>query len=156
MVDIEELALLPICKDLTTDEKQFVRPFLKRKEYDADEIVFSHASSGGGKLYLILEGELKISRAIAKGKEHILDTLRNGQFFGSISVIDGGKHTATVKTTKDSVLYTMTKSNLDKIAADNPTIGLKLLFPLVYSLSGFLRAMDEKFIETVKFVTFGK
>src|SRR3990172_2740352 len=131
MVDIKELALLPICNDLTDEEKRYVSPFLKRKEYEADEIVFTQANSGGGKLYLILEGELKVSRAITKGKEHTLDILKEGQFFGSISVIDSGKHTATVKTTKDTVLYTITKANLDNIAVDNPQIGLKFLFPIV-------------------------
>jgi CRP/FNR family cyclic AMP-dependent transcriptional regulator len=155
MLGIGELSSLPICKDLTDDEKRFVRSYLKRKEYESDEIVFTHASSGG-KLYLVLEGELKITRTIGEGKEHTLSVLRNGQFFGAISVIDGGKHTATVKTTKDTVLYTLTKANLDSIALENPRIGLKILFPLVHSLAGFLRAMDEKFIETVRFVTFSK
>lgn len=155
MLDIAELSVLPICKGLTIEEKQYVRTYLKRKEYEADEVVFTYGGSGGA-LYLILEGELKISRSIAKGKEHTLGVLNAGAFFGAISVIDGGKHTATVKTTKDTVLYTLTKANLDNMAVENPQIGLKFLFPLVHSLAEFLRSMDEKFIETIKFVTTGK
>ena len=155
MLDIAELSALPICKGLTIEERHYVRTYLKRKEYEADETVFIYGSTGG-KLYLILEGELKISRSIAQGKEHTLGILTDGGFFGAISVIDGGKHTATVKTTKDTVLYTLTKANLDNMARENPQIGLKFLFPLVSSLAEFLRSMDEKFIETVKFVSEGK
>ena len=154
MVLAEDLSNFSIFQDITEQEKQIVAKYLKRKEYEADERVFSYGETGG-KLYLVAKGELMITRMIEEGKEHILGTLHKHQYFGGISVIDGGRHSASIKTTKETVLLTLTRANLDAIAQDNPAFGNKLLIHMIHSLANFLRTMDEKFIEALKFLSSG-
>ncbi|HLC15171.1 MAG TPA: cyclic nucleotide-binding domain-containing protein [Thermodesulfovibrionia bacterium] len=154
MVTPEELSQFSIFQDLTDGEKQIVARYLKRKEFETGEKVFSYGEDGG-KLYLVADGELVVTRMVEEGKEHKLGLLQKHQYFGGISVIDGGKHSATVKTTRETFLLTLTKANLDAIAKENPVLGSKLLLHMIHSLANFLRAMDEKFIEAVKFLTSG-
>lgn len=152
MIIDEDLSIFPMFQELTEQEKQTVATYLKRKEYEVGEIVFSYGETGG-KLYLVAEGELVITRIVEDGKEHTLGTLHRHEYFGGMSVIDGGKHSATVKTTQETVLLTLTKSNLDTIAQENPALGNKLLIHMIHSLAHFLRIMDEKFIEAIKFLS---
>ena len=64
----------------------------------AGEIVF----------YLIAKGECIISIVDEKKNSKVVDTMRNGEFFGEISMIYGCKRTATVLSGKYTTLATLT------------------------------------------------
>ena len=48
--------------------------------------------------------------------------MRNGEFFGEISLIYGCKRTATVCSAKYSTLATLTKKNYDEILLEFPDL----------------------------------
>jgi len=61
--------------------------------------------------YLIAKGAVDVFIVDQKKKEKMVDTMRNGEFFGEISMIYGCKRTATIKSAKYSTLAKLNKKN---------------------------------------------
>jgi CRP/FNR family cyclic AMP-dependent transcriptional regulator len=61
-------------------------------------------------MYIILEGEVKVVRAMEEGKEIIVSMHSSGEFFGELSLMDGKTTPATVIATKDSSTALITKA----------------------------------------------
>jgi CRP/FNR family transcriptional regulator len=61
-------------------------------------------------MYIILEGEVKVVRAMEEGKEIIVSMHSSGEFFGELSLMDGRTTPATVIATKDSTTALITKA----------------------------------------------
>src|SRR5918998_2418256 len=60
-----------------------------------DGMVVCSQGSDGDAMYLIVHGQVQVS-LIAKDRKVIVGTLGQGDTFGEISLLDGGKRTATV------------------------------------------------------------
>jgi len=100
----------------------------------------------GKEMCIVLSGGVKVSTLSADGKEIIFDLLSEGDFFGELSLLDGGPRTATVTTLVPSVLVILERSFLIPFLEANPATATRLLHLLAHRL----RVMD-KFLEEVLF-----
>jgi CRP/FNR family cyclic AMP-dependent transcriptional regulator len=100
----------------------------------------------GEEMCVVLSGGVKVSTLSADGKEIIFDLLSAGDFFGELSLLDGGPRTATVTTLVPSVLAIINRSFLIPFLENNPTIAIRLL----HILANRLRTVDT-FLEEVLF-----
>lgn len=78
-------------------------------------------------MYLILEGRVKVIRVSEEGKEIILALHRTGDFFGEMSLIDGGAVSATVMAADDSTIAIISKDNFYALLNTQKKIFLNLL-----------------------------
>ena len=76
----------------------------------------------GGTFYVILEGEAKVKRGA-----RTLGRLEPGDFFGEISLLDGGPRTATVVAQTPVTAIRVFKRSFDKVVAQEPTVAAKIL-----------------------------
>jgi len=76
----------------------------------------------GGTFYVILEGEAKVVRGT-----RTLGRLDPGDFFGEISLLDGGPRTATVVAQTPVMAIRVFKRSFDKVVAQEPTVAAKIL-----------------------------
>jgi len=76
----------------------------------------------GGTFYVILEGEAKVVRGT-----RTLGRLDPGDFFGEISLLDGGPRTATVVAQTPVTAIRVFKRSFDKVVAQEPTVAAKIL-----------------------------
>jgi CRP-like cAMP-binding protein len=104
------------------------RRHLKKLAEHADEIDFDErekmveAGQAGGSFYVILEGEARVvhgSKVIAR--------LGPGEFFGEISLLDGGPRTATVIAETPVRAVRVFKSSFDKVVTQEPGVASKIL-----------------------------
>ncbi len=83
-----------IFSHLSGAEADTVLALMRDQEVAKEEVVFHQHDEKGG-LYLILKGEVKISRLSRDGREVTLALLRKGNFFGDMSLLDGQPRSAT-------------------------------------------------------------
>ena len=76
----------------------------------------------GDSLYIIESGQVQISYTDEKGEDTVLSTLKPFDFFGELSLIDGGPHTATARTLTESVLLTLDRSSFYRYMEKHPLI----------------------------------
>ncbi|MBX2813665.1 MAG: cyclic nucleotide-binding domain-containing protein [Myxococcales bacterium] len=85
----------------------------------ANEVVIEYADVPKG-LYLILEGELKVSIPNESGEDVILGYLSPGKVAGEIALLDDSNTTARVTAVKQSVLMYLPKTRFFEIVAQYP------------------------------------
>lgn len=76
----------------------------------------------GGTFYVILEGAAKVTRG-----GRTIARLEPGDFFGEISLLDGGPRTATVVAETPLLAIRVFKRSFDKVVAQEPTVAAKIL-----------------------------
>jgi len=152
MVTKKDLEKIPFFSEFNDAEREEIASVTEKKELLPDTPVFSQTDPGG-KLYIVYKGEVKISRVIRESEEQVLTKLKDGDFFGGISFIDGSQHSASAMSTTDSVIFIIHKSEFDKLSEKNPMLGMKLLKLLTHSICSDLRKMNEKFYDMVQYVS---
>ena len=73
-------------------------------------------------MYIVKDGRVKVSRLLPNGKERILAFRETGEYFGEMSLLDGGTSAATVTAT---ILFT-TQRDFQKLLS-NASINTALL-----------------------------
>jgi len=102
----------------------------------------------GDAMYLILEGELRV-RMIRRGKESILATLKAGDFFGEISLLDEGPRSADVVANERSILLKMSTASFAKLRREAPALAEPFLHALGQILVGRLRMINKRYVDSV-------
>jgi CRP-like cAMP-binding protein len=118
---LDALAQVPLLKDLSHRELRRVLDAAEEYEYPADTMMAKEESAGDA-FFVILEGQ---ARVIRRGK--IVAVLWPGDFFGEISVLDGGPRTATVVAETDVRCLLVLGQEFRKLLSADPRIASKLL-----------------------------
>lgn len=105
----------------------------------------------GDAMYLILDGELRV-RLMIGGKETILATLGNGEFFGEISLFDKGPRSADVIANKDSTLLKISAESFENLIAQHPELAAPFLFAIGKTLTARIRADNKRYHDSIYFV----
>ncbi len=77
----------------------------------------------GDSFYVILEGQAKVVNVGGR----VVNRLLPGDFFGEISLLDGGSRTATVVSETPMLLLELTRAAFRKALSDEPAVAVKLL-----------------------------
>ena len=113
------------------------------EEYRGGERIFSEGSRGD-KFYLILNGAVRISKNIAGIGEEALAVLREGDYFGEMSLIDEAPRSADAIAEKRCVLSVITRADFENLLSNNKELAYELLWTFVRTLSARLRETNAK------------
>jgi CRP-like cAMP-binding protein len=102
----------------------------------------------GDAMFLILEGELRV-RVIRHGKESILATLKAGDFFGEISLLDEGPRSADVVANDRSTLLKISTASFAKLRREAPSLAEPFLHSLGQILVGRMRLLNKRYVDSV-------
>jgi CRP/FNR family transcriptional regulator len=79
-------------------------------------------------LFIINEGQVKISKLTKEGKEQIIHIFTSGDFFGELSLFSSNEiYNFDAYAISNVKICTLSKHDMDKIIMSNPEISLKLL-----------------------------
>ena len=106
------------------EEKRFVRGDTILKEEDAS----------GQTFFLIAEGSVKVVLTAEDGREAILASLSEGDFFGEMSLLDGEPRSATVRAVTKSRLLLIRREDFMQCLKRQPDLALALLSELSHRL----------------------
>jgi signal transduction histidine kinase len=96
--------------------------------------------------YMILEGEVEVTKSINKSESRLLQTLRPGDFFGEMALIHNAPRAATVTAKTDLVVLELDKESFDSVLQRSSSIALAM----VHEISNRLRENDEMAIEDLR------
>jgi predicted RND superfamily exporter protein len=99
----------------------------------------------GDKMYMVLDGELSVSRTIS-GEKTVIDKLEAGDVFGEIALISAQKRTADVFATTDVKLLTLDWKSLERFRRLSPFISAKLFLNISKILGRRLVKTTDKMV----------
>jgi CRP/FNR family transcriptional regulator, cyclic AMP receptor protein len=106
---------------------------VKTRQFPKKSTIFFQGDEND-KLYEIVDGNVKISKFTADGKEIIIEILRERDCFGFISLIDGGPCECTATALTDVSLNIISFPHLFEILEKVPEIANHLLFSSIKRL----------------------
>jgi len=124
----ESLRRVPLLAGLDRKELELLAKLAKEQRYEPGSTIVKSGASGHG-LYIIKEGNVSVVRDGQK-----VASMGPGQFFGEISVLDGGPRTADVKADTDTVCLTLISWEIKPLLMDNAAISYKMLLEMVKRL----------------------
>lgn len=111
----------PLFENMTDEERDAVVSQMVLETFDEDEIVIREGDLGSS-LYVIVSGDVKVFGKNPKGEAVYLANLRDGDFFGEVSVLTGRPRTATISAAARSELLRLDKEKLDTIIEKHPRV----------------------------------
>jgi CRP/FNR family transcriptional regulator, cyclic AMP receptor protein len=91
---VDALARCPLFEHADAGMLRSVIESMRRRRFRRNEVIF-HQGDPGDSLHVVANGAVKIVLPSAEGDEAIIATLRTGDFFGELSLLDGAPRSAT-------------------------------------------------------------
>jgi CRP-like cAMP-binding protein len=126
-----------------------------KHSFEAGDVIFTEGADSD-ELYIIIRGAVDISvdPTLVSSEPHIQEesiviaTLRRGQSFGEIALVDQGLRSATAKAkTDDTELLTIPSEKLMLLCTTYPNLGYKLMLNLAADLALKIRNTDLRIRE---------
>jgi CRP-like cAMP-binding protein len=131
-----------IFKDLDDGELERVAEVCREMSFEGGDYVFREGEAGN-RLYLILEGEVRISRTIPGSGEEALAILKPGSLFGEMSVFDRSERSTDAISNGGCKCLTISRSDFELLLDFNREIAYKVLWSCVRLLSHRLRSTND-------------
>jgi len=148
-VSTELIAKLPLFSSLSPEELKLIISLIKKATYDEGQIIFKEGDEGGT-FYIVLEGAICISTLAGDDLEKPLVTLREGNAFGEVSLIDHNPREARATATQKSALLEMNSADFEKMIDDHPLLGMKILKFLTRTVVDRIRNTTDQYRRNIQ------
>ena len=143
-MDDDVVRQAPLFAALDEEASAALRATMVQTEVPRGQVLF-HEGDPGDRLYVIVEGKVKLGRASGDGRENLLAILGPGEMFGELSLFDPGPRNATATAVADTLLLGLGNEDLTTWLSDRPDVARQLL----RALARRLRRTNENLADLV-------
>lgn len=134
-------------RGLSATEMKLLATFSTEERFRAGSMVFREGERGD-KLYIVLDGRIRISKFIPGVGEEALAVLDRGDFFGEMALIDDKPRSADAKAhEQDATVLSIDRATLKEVLAMDPSASLQFLSLLCRMISHRLREINDKIVQ---------
>lgn len=142
-VSVDVLREIPLFATLSNQSLESLRACSSVEHVDEGALIFSEGQRGD-RMYVVLQGAVKLVRQIEGVGEEMLAVSRKGDYFGELSVLDHSPRSADARSNEPSQLLTIRKAQLEELMFHDPDFTREFLWVLVQHLTVRLRENNEK------------
>jgi CRP-like cAMP-binding protein/Flp pilus assembly protein TadD len=134
-------------RGLSAAEMKLLATFSSEERFAEGSMIFREGERGD-KLYIVLDGRVRISKFIPGVGEEALTVLDRGDFFGEMALIDDKPRSADGKAHEgDATVLSIDRATLNEILSMDPHASLQFLNLLCRMISRRLREINEKIVQ---------
>lgn len=123
------LKTIPLFIGMDEDELAALAAIMDEQAFRAGHVIFK-AEESGGTLYIIQAGQVELSIVDDDGEKLVLDLLESGDFFGELSLLDGGTRSATATTTQRSDMLVLQRHEFLDLLLTKPHMAQDVMVAL--------------------------
>ncbi len=123
--NISALSQVPLFARLSREELQALGLRVRMRSFKAGDIIF-HRNDPGATFFVILRGVVKIFLSSEEGQEVVLIILKEGEFMGELSLIDGEPRSASAQALEATDTLTIDRDSLLDFIGEHPRAGLNI------------------------------
>lgn len=138
-----QLARVPFFDGLTREALVLIAQATTEESHATGTKLFEYGDPGD-KLFIILEGKVRISREVAGMGEEALAVLGPGEVFGEMSLLDESPRSADARVHERCRMLVITKEAFDELLYLYKELAYEVLWNCVRILSTRLRETNEK------------
>jgi len=131
-----------IFADLEDDELERIAEICREQRFKSAKTLFNEGDPGN-RLYIIAEGEVRISRNVPGSGEEALTVLKSGACFGEMAVFDRSERSTDAIANTDCTLITISRPDFEMLLDFDRDLGFKVLWSVVRLLSERLRITND-------------
>jgi signal transduction histidine kinase len=126
---------------LEGDGLEHLETVARKRFYPSDATVVREEEVGQT-FFIIVEGEVEVTKQVEGQTERVLQRHGPGDFFGEMALIETLPRTATVRTATPSTLLELSKDDFDAVLSQQPAMALSVMRTLTHRL----RQADQRAI----------
>jgi CRP/FNR family transcriptional regulator, cyclic AMP receptor protein len=123
----------PLFEALSEEDASALRAGIINVHLDRGERLFSEGDAGD-KLYIILEGKIKLTKAAPDGRENLVSVHGPGEMFGELSLFDPIPRTSSATAVTSARLAGLAHDDLHAFLSTRPEVAMHLLQALAQRL----------------------
>jgi len=117
---------VPLFQLLDDHERTELAAQLDVVQFAAGQTIFNYGEPGDA-IYVISSGEVEVFCKNDTGERIVLEVATRGDFFGELSMLDGGTRSASVVATQETQTLRLDRSDLEKFLQLRPQAAMDLL-----------------------------
>jgi len=117
---------VPFFVELSPDDLQFVNKQFKEYGFQPGEPIYFSGESATN-LYVVAVGQVKLLRHSLSGQDVLLDILKPGDFFGSLTTMANDVYPETAKAQTDVCVLSVNTEEFRAIMSEYPLVALAVL-----------------------------
>ena len=157
---VNSLKQSDIFYQLTPTQLELVGNICQEANYQKDDLIFKENSTSK-ELYIIIQGEVDIvvdpsliSTTEDGIENRVIATMRRGQSFGEVALVDEGLRSASAcASQKDTRLLIIPRAKLIMLCDTYPQLGYRLMYNLAADLAMKIRNTDLRIREQLLYQT---
>lgn len=131
---------------LSAAELRLLATYSQEERFPADATIFAEGQQGD-KLYIVVEGQVRISRSLPGMGEEALTILGRGGVFGEMALIDDQPRSADARAhTSGCTVFTVDRHRLEEVLEMDPDAARQFLGLLCNFLTRRIRAMNDRLV----------
>lgn len=123
---IDILKKVPIFSEISSKDLEKIVAVTHHRKYRKDNMILIEEEAGQT-MFILMSGQVKISRISEDGREVILAVMGAGEFFGELSLLDGQSRSANVTVIKDAEMLLINRDDFLNLLNEFPRIAIQLL-----------------------------
>lgn len=136
------LSKVAIFKELDIEELRLVADVCKEERFASGDYIFREGEHGN-RLYLIVNGEVRISRDVPGIGEEALAILKPGALFGEMAVFDRSERSTHAISNGATTMLTISRADFEMLLDFNREMAHKVLWSCIRLLSSRLRSTND-------------
>ena len=140
---VEQLAKVDLFAGLKPEALELIAKVASQEIHALGTKIFQHGDAGD-KLYLILEGKVRISREVAGMGEEALAVLGPGSVFGEMALLDEAPRSADARVHEPCRLLALPKDAFEDLLYLHKDLAYEVLWSIVRMLTQRIRETNDK------------
>jgi CRP/FNR family transcriptional regulator, cyclic AMP receptor protein len=127
------LMSVPVFSELSKRHVKRIADLMEEERYHEGAKIVREGEDGDS-MYVLVEGQADVVRG-----DRSVDRLLPGDFFGEISLLDGGPRTATIVADTPVTVFAIRRGPFNRMLSQEPEIAAKILTALARRLRFMIR-----------------
>lgn len=140
---VDQLGRAKLFAGLRPAALELIARVIHDESHPVGTVIFRHGEVGD-RLYLIVEGRVRISREVPGLGQEALAVLGPGQVFGEMALLDESPRSADAIVHERCRLLTIAKDAFDDLLFSNKNLAYEVLWSFVRMLAERLRETNDK------------
>lgn len=145
----------PLFQQLKPDELKRLRAAAVERKFSDKQDIFKEGDTGDG-MYVVKQGTVQISGLVAKDVRHVFSTVRPGEIFGEMAVLENKPRSASAVAAGETVVYFIKRDAMLELVEASPHLSMGLLREISHRLREFNRQYIQEVLQAERLTIVGR